>query len=223
MDVFHIKTVDDMSAVLKHARPLRSFHVGDTIHVNNKMEKGYSYTLEEPPGKNFAEGFTPYKTPGEILALGAFGGKYLNDCLLEFPKEWFIHALEEDTLSPGKTDIDKNFFKIDSRLPLSYWRKAGWVPKLGIKGNRSKTVRKTKRNTILADPAKNPDIRGWFQWYCRYWIGRRIPELDAIQIQRWKNFRRHFFAVKKACPEKDLTCRPRQRQALLHWGWNYTI
>lgn len=201
---------------LTKAHPLSSFHKGDVIKGSNKMAS-YSYTLEEEPGTGFAEGFTPYKTPGEMLALGVFGGKYLNDSTGEFPKEWFADALEKGKLS-SEGDVKINFFSIDSRLPLSEWKKAGWVPTSG----KRVTVRR-KKYALLADPKKNPDERGWFQWYCRYWMGRRLPELDALQIQRWKNFRRHYGAVKASCKAKDLTCRPRQRQALLQWAWKYDL
>lgn len=215
--VLKIKTTDDMLALLKKGRPLRSFHAGDTIHVWNKMKKGYSYTLTEEPGKGFAEGFEPYTTPGEILSLGAFGGKYLNDCVLEYPREWFLDAIKKGTLSPQGMDIQKNFFKTDSGLPLSTWKKSGWVPSESKRGTR----KTSKRGTLLSDPTRNPDERGWFQWYCRYWLGRRIPDLDEVQIRRWRNFVRHYGAVKRACT--DLTCRPRQRQALLHWAWPYDV
>jgi hypothetical protein len=209
--ILTIKSSDDMLNILKRkGRTLSSFKRGDVIHVWNKMSKGYSYQLEANPGKDFEEGFTPFSTPGEILALGAFGGKYLNDCLLEFPAEWFLNALALDTLRPNKEDIEVNYFKIDSRLPRGTWIQNGWIPGSSVKG-------------ILSDPSKNPDERGWFQWYCRYWMGRRIPELDFIQIKRWKAFVRHSGAVKKACNTKDLSCRPRQRQALLHWAWDFTI
>jgi hypothetical protein len=201
-----------MFTVLKDkGRSLSSFKKGDTIHVWNRMEKDYSYVLSENPGTNFGEGFEPYLTPGEILALGAFGGKYLNDCLLEFPAEWFWRAGLAGKLCPEGQDISVNYFKIDSRLPLSEWRKSGWV--------RGGKVLTGKRSVLSA--TQNPDERGWFQWYCRYWLGRRIPELDAVQIQRWKNFRRHYGAVQKACGGLD--CRPRQRQALLHWAWPFDV
>lgn len=209
--VTHIKTTDDMIAILKKSgRPLSSFKKGDVIKVKNKMEDSYSYVLTKEPGKDFDPRFKPYTTPGEILALGAFGGKYLNDCLLEFPAEWFLNAIGLQTLSPSKQDIGLNYFKIDSRLPLSEWKKKGWVPGGSQKG-------------ILSDHTKNPDIRGWFQWYCRYWMGRRIPEIDELQIKRWLAFVRHSGAIQKACEAGDLTCRPRQRQALLHWAWDFTI
>lgn len=208
--ILKIKSVEDMFEILKDkGRPLSSFKKGDTITVWNKMEKG-SYVLQESPGQAFAEGFKPYLTPGEILSLGAFGGKYLNDCLLEFPAEWFWNAGLLGKLCPGEQNIEVNYFKIDSRLPLGEWKKAGWVP-----GGK----KLTGKRAVLSN--ENPDIRGWFQWYCRYWMGRRIPDLDEVQIQRWKNFVRHYGAVKKACG--DLGCRPRQRQALLHWAWPFDV
>jgi hypothetical protein len=208
--ILKIKSVEDMFEILKDkGRPLSSFKKGDTITVWNKMEKG-SYVLTESPGQGFAEGFKPYLTPGEILSLGAFGGKYLNDCLLEFPAEWFWNAGLLGKLCPGEQNIEVNYFKIDSRLPLGEWKKAGWVP-----GGK----KLTGKRSVLS--SANPDIRGWFQWYCRYWMGRRIPALDEVQIQRWKNFVRHYGAVKKACG--DLGCRPRQRQALLHWAWPFDV
>lgn len=209
--VLHIKTVDDMFEILKDkGRPLSSFKKGDTIKVWNKMEED-SYILTESPGQGFAEGFEPYLTPGEILSLGAFGGRYLNDCLLEFPAEWFWNAGLLGKLCPGGQDISVNYFKIDSRLPLPEWKKSGWVP-----GGK----KLTGKRAILSSK-ENKDIRGWFQWYCRYWMGRRIPDLDEVQIQRWKNFVRHYGAVQKACVKGDLECRPRQRQALLHWAWKF--
>jgi hypothetical protein len=198
-----------MLSALAKGRDLASFKKGDHIQGKNKMAT-YSYTLSEDPGKGFDPRFKPYTTPGEILALGAFGGKYLNDCTHEFPVEWFLNAFALDKLSVGAEDISKNYFKIDSRLSRSEWVKKGWIPGGPVRGT-------------LSDPTKNPDERGWFQWYCRYWMGRRLPELDEVQIKRWLAFVRHSGAVKKACAPGDLTCRPRQRQALLHWAWDFTI
>jgi hypothetical protein len=212
MSVLDIKTPEDMLKILeKDSRPFLSFQRGDLIKVYNKMEKNYSYKLEEIPGANFDDGFKPYFTPAQMLRLGVFEGKYLNDCLTEFPAEWFLDAIALDKLRPQGADLEVNLFKIESRLPLFEWRKKGWVPHKGSKANQY---------PALSDPKINPDERGWFQWYCRYWMGRRIPDLDRIQIQRWRAFARHSGGVKKNCKAGDLNCRPRQRQALLQWAWN---
>lgn len=160
------------------------------IHVNDKMQKGYTYELTAPVGQQFDESFKPELTPPQMLALGVFEGHYLNDCRSEFPSSWF----EKASLSPQKPNPLVNYFHIHSRLPLSEWQKRGWI--------------------------LEPDPRGWFQWYCRYYMGRRLPEIDKIQIKRWRAFKRHKAQVEKNCHLMDLSCRARQRQALLQWAYN---
>jgi len=91
-------------------------------------------------------------------------------------------------------DINLNCFKIESGLSRDHWIKKGWIFK--------------------------EDPLGWFQWYCRFSKGRRIPHIDQIQIRRWKNFKRHVMAIKKNCDEGDFSCRKRQRQAILQWSYN---
>jgi hypothetical protein len=125
-----------------------------------------------------------------MLALGVFGGKYMTDCRKEFPASWFATA----KLSPQKKDPSLNFFGVDASQPLSVWKKKGWI--------------------YPEDP------RGWFQWYCRYYMGRRISGYDKWQIKRWKAIRRHISQIQKNCRPGQLTCRPRQRQALLHWAYD---
>lgn len=158
------------------------------VTVNDRMQKGYRYVLSEPAGRNFDPGFQPGLTPKEMLALGVFGGKYMTDCREEFPASWFARA----KLSPSRRDPSLNYFGVDASQPLSHWRQKGWI--------------------------HPDDPRGWFQWYCRYYLGRRMPEEDARQIKRWRAIRRHIAQIKRHCDPGDLLCRPRQRQALLHWA-----
>lgn len=161
-----------------------------TIVVNDSMQKGYRYECTEPVGKNFDPGFRPDLTPKEMLAMGIFGGKYMTDCRDEFPSDWFEGA----KFSPERYDPDLNFFGVRASQPLSEWRKKGWI--------------------------HPDDPRGWFQWYCRYYMGRRISEEDDRQIRRWKALSRHMAQIAKHCRSGDLSCRPRQRQALLHWAYD---
>jgi hypothetical protein len=206
--VLSIKSTDDMLDILRtKGNSFHDFHMGSVIKVYNKMNRNYSYTLEAEPG-TFTDDFRPDLNPDEILAMGAFEGKYLNDCLLEFPKEWFLRAIALKTLSPQKADPSVNYFKIKSRLPLESWKEYGWIPGDGI----------ASQYPILSDHSKNPDERGWFQWYCRYYMGRRLPELDSVQIKRWRAFVRHAGQIRANCVKGDLACRPRQRQGLLQWA-----
>jgi hypothetical protein len=199
-------------------RPLLAFRKGVTVKGCPSMRIGspYSYVLEANPGSDMDPRFTPYFTPGEMLALGVFEGKYLNDCTSEFPREWYLFANAFGTLSPGAPNIACNHFKVKSRQPLSVWKENGWVPGRGRSKTRSS---KSASRSILAS-SENPDERGWFQWYCRYWLGRRIPALDAVQIGRWRSFVRHAGAVRARCSAGDLSCSPKERQALLQWAHN---
>ena len=202
------------SFLLRSGRPLASFKKGDRIRGTSTMAlKPYSYVLEESPGLSFAEGFKPELTPGEILMLGAFEGAYLNDCYKEFPAEWFLGGLMTGSLSPGHPNQTINLFGVKSRQPLSVWKQNGWAPSTAPPS-------KDHYKGVLSHTETNPDERGWFQWYCRYWMGRRIPELDRIQINRWRSFARHAGAIRANCKAGDLTCRPRERQALLQWAWS---
>lgn len=160
-----------------------------TIVVKNKMQKGYKYILTEPMGKNFDKDFKPMLTPKEMLRLGVFGGKYMNDCKSEYPKDWFVGAKMS-----LKKDPKLNFFKVDASQSLAEWRRKGWIFK--------------------------EDPRGWFEWYCRYFLGRRIPEIDKIQIKRWNAMRRHVAQIANKCSVGDFSCNTRQRQALLHWAYD---
>lgn len=159
------------------------------VVVNDLMQHGYIYHLIEPIGRNFDPSFQPELTPKEMLALGIFGGKYLTDCADEFPADWFTHA----KLCPERHEPLLNYFGVNASQQLSVWRRKGWI--------------------------HPDDPRGWFQWYCRYFMGRRGVD-DERQIRRWRAIRRHVSQLKKNCAPRDLNCRRKQRQAILHWAYD---
>jgi hypothetical protein len=159
------------------------------VIVHDRMQQGYAYLLSEPVGRNFHPDFDPELTPRQMLEMGIFGGKYMTDCRDEFPASWFQKA----RLCAQRHDEKLNFFGVNASKPLSYWEEKDWIH--------------------LDDP------RGWFQWYCRYYMGRRHTD-DERQIKRWRAMTRHIAQVTKNCSRGDLSCRPRQRQALLHWAYD---
>ena len=159
------------------------------VVVNDRMQQGYVYLRTEAAGEAFHPDFRPQLTPAELLKVGVFGGKYMTDCRAEFPGEWFEGA----KLCAERHDPQLNFFRVNASQPLSEWRRKGWI--------------------------HPDDPRGWFQWYCRYYLGRRGAD-DARQIRRWRNIRRHVAQLEKHCGRRDLACRPRQRQSLLHWAYD---
>lgn len=163
------------------------------VRVEDKMQKGYSYELSAPVGKKFDPEFTPHLTPKEMLELGVFGGVYMRDCQNEFPPAWFKKA-KFSPREDNKHLKELNYFGVNASQPLSVWKQKGWI--------------------------HQDDPRGWFQWYCRYYMGRRTPKEDERQIKRWKAIKRHIIQVKNNCEAGDEYCRPRQRQAILHWAYD---
>lgn len=160
-----------------------------TVVVNDRMQQDYRYERTEPVGQAFHPDFRPQLTPAEMLALGVFGGKYMTDCRDEFPAEWFRGA----KLCSVRHDPRLNYFGVNASQSLEEWRRKGWI--------------------------HPEDPRGWFQWYCRYYMGRRGPD-DERQIRRWRAMARHVAQVRHGCWEDDVSCRRRQRQALLHWAYD---
>ena len=164
-----------------------------TVTVNDKMQRGYRYHLVEPAGRNFDPRFRPQLTPREMLRLGVFCGKYMTDTRAEFPQSWFARA----KLARVGRDCSLNYYGVEASQALSIWRANGWI--------------------------HPDDPRGWFQWYCRYYIGRRMAKEDGRQIGRWRAMRRHVRQITVHCEPGDLTCRKRQRQALLHWAYDSRV
>lgn len=161
------------------------------VTVNDGLQTEYSYELSEPIGKNFDPEFKPELTPKQMLELGVFSGMYFYDKPKEFPANWYKNA---HLSSDGRPDDSLNFFEVHASQPLRVWQEKGWI--------------------------HEDDPRGWFQWYCRYYLGRRSKEEDGRQIKRWKMMKRHIAQVQKSCHAGDLSCRRRQRQALLHWAYD---
>ena len=161
--------------------------------MNDRMQKSYEYFLTEKVADNFDKTFRPDLSPKEMLEMGIFGGVYMRDCKDEFPKVWFSKAKFQKA-GIYKQDKELNYFNTLASQSLKIWREKGWLHK--------------------------DDPRGWFQWYCRYYVGRRHPD-DARQIKRWIKMRRHIIWLQNGCGTQGLeSCRPRQRQALLHWAYD---
>lgn len=198
---------------LDKAKSIKWYISGKTIKVKNKMQKNYKYTLTFEAGKSLKKGgfdennkmikyknFNPKYTPQQMLRMGVFSGKYLNDQIFEYPREWYLTPrgdFNRQKFSPEMADAKCNFFCVKSRQSLIVWKKKGWVP--------------CHKN--------DKDLRGWFEWYCRYWLGRRQPEVDTIQIKRWRSFARHYGQFKKHTEGKALNIHPKRRQALLQWSY----
>jgi len=159
------------------------------VVVNDTMQKNYTYYLTQPMGKKISPIFHPELTPQEMLEMGVFWWKYMTDCREEFPADRFTNA----KLSPDKKNPKLNFFKVNASQSLK--------------------IRQEKWRIHEEDP------RGWFQRYCRYYMGRRGAD-DERQIKRRKAMTRHVKAIRNNCYLLDWECRKRQRQAVLHWAYD---
>lgn len=157
---------------------------------NDGLQRGYAYNLTAKMGVLDDSTFRPDLTPQQMLELGVFGGTYFDGEHREYPQGWFKKAkLSAD----GKYNVQCNLFGIRASQSREIWLEKGWI--------------------------HPDDPRGWFQWYCRYYMGRRHTD-DERQISRWSKMTRHIRWMQNACPVGELSCRPRQRQALLHWAYD---
>jgi hypothetical protein len=185
-----------------------SYNAGDTVEAAN----GYKYTLTCDRGTWLTYGgldhnsnqiwyrkFTPFYSPSYMLTSGVFEGKYLNDDRNEFPESWFYDADRYGSLREYKPDAGVNYFTVKSRMTSKQWRD-----------------RDLKHFPRLLK--NNPDPKGWFQWYCRYYLGRRIPSIDRIQINRWLRIRSLAHSVKQY-GRGNIDWMQWQRQRLLQWSY----
>ena len=151
--------------------------------------------------------FHPNLSPKEIIRMGSFGGIYFNSSnnikidYREFPSDWFNGVPENFYLS-DQYNKNVNFFKIKSGQDQDEWENKGWI--------------------------HPQDPRGWFQWYCRYYLGRRTED-DERQIKRWSNFcgkkgrwRNYIYRkiFDKNTTVDDHSFSRAVRQSLLHWGYS---
>ena len=145
-----------------------------------------------PTNPTWHPDFAPSYTPKEMIDLGVFEGIYTH-AIEGIPQDWLNSP---KVLPRGATpNPELNHYGVKSRQSLKEWKEKGW--------------------TSVHSPL------GWWQFYCLYFLGRRIPEEDEIQIRRWKQFvARHQAQIEKSCRLDDPQCRPKQRQGLLQWGWN---
>lgn len=164
-----------------------------------------------------AEIFRPNLTPAQVLQFGAFGGGYYRPIVsktakqaygtgvhLEFPPEWFDGLDVSKYVTSEVYNKNVNKYGVKSGNDLEFWERKGWME--------------------VQDPY------GWFQWYCRFYLGRRSED-DERQISRWvkaigdKGRWRTFLVgqcVKSDKTWDDFTASPVTRQTLLHWGYQLT-
>lgn len=136
--------------------------------------------------------FTPSYTPMEMLDKGIFEGIYTH-AIEGIPDKYKKH---KKVLKRGSDpDASMNHYGVKSRQSLKEWERKGW----------------TTKNSPL----------GWWEWYIKYFEGRRLEDEDKLQIKRWRSFvARHNAQVQAKCKTGDKDCHTKQRQGLLQWAWD---
>lgn len=149
--------------------------------------------------------FHPNLAPRDCIRAGMLSGTYFSRTDLisvgEFPVDWF-EGLDPDTYSGDRERNEVNMYGVHAGTSQADWERAGWM--------------------------HSDDPRGWFQWYCRYWRGRRHED-DERQIDRWARFasvergrwtRTLYGKIRSAgVPVDDGSISPVIRQSLLHWAY----
>ena len=149
------------------------------------------------------EEFKPMLTPKEMLHKGIFGGTYFAELIdhNNFPSDWF-EGLDESYYCSSNYLSHINLFKIRSGQTQKEWEEKGWI--------------------------HEDDPRGWFEWYCKFFLGRRHED-DQRQINRWKAFcgqngrwKNTIYTklYREGCPiSESFNVSPRIQQSLLHWSY----
>ena len=161
------------------------------VIVNDKIQSGYTYRFDRAYGTQLRSGISAGAHAKRDAALGHLL-RQVHDRLPRRISTKLVRASQ--AVAGGDATAGSISLALTRSQPLSLWRAKGWI--------------------------HSDDPRGWFQWYCRYYMGRRMPDEDRRQIARWKAMRRHIRQVQRNCHPGDLACRPRQRQALLHWAYD---
>ena len=185
--------------VMKHSKRLIKYKPGLVLSVSYSDQKEYEYKLSKRIGiwNEFPQ-FKPELKPEEILKSGVFEGKIVNDCFREFPREWFLSALEANKLSVLRPMRQFNYFGVIGMSLVDNWRDED-------------------HDSVL----DQVDPRGFFQWYCRFYLGRREPKVDRKQIMRWISFEKKFKkSIEQSCKKGDNRCKPRIKQSMISWGFD---
>lgn len=160
--------------------------------------------------------FCPNMSPKEVLQAGSFGGTYFRpiyssitkqhykDVHKELPQDWLQGLDMHKQVSSAVYREDVNTYKVKCGGSLEMWESSGWI--------------------------KPQDPYGWFQWYCRFYQGRRTED-DARQISRWAKcagvkgrWRNNLITkvVRAGRRFEDHSVSPVVRQTLQHWGYRLT-
>jgi len=167
--------------------------------------------------KDYPE-FKPNLSPQQVLKMGSFGGTYFRpiyssvtkkhykseDVIKEYPKSWFKGIDIDKMVISSDYEKNVNKYKVECGSTLEAWEGKGWI--------------------VEQDPY------GWFQWYCRFYRGRRTDD-DERQIKRWmgvagpnSRFKKRLINMikNKNADIDDYTISPVIRQVLQHWGCKVT-
>ena len=154
--------------------------------------------------------FRANKTPIEIIKESAFGGTFFRGIYSSINRKWYrkswkefdqLKNIDQKYYCSDYYDVSANKYGVKCRTSLIFWENKGWIHEI--------------------------DHYGWFQWYFRYWLGRRSED-DERQINRWKKivsrFRGKLVKMIKDVVSNfdDYSISPKSRQILLHWGYDLT-